>query len=76
MAKGTALPRTLQHPARLAPLAFLFAVALGTGLLMLPAARAGGGGVPLLLAFFTATTAARLRGMIVSFLSTQRLSSL
>ena len=65
MAKGAALPRPLQHPARLVPLAFLLAIALGTGLLMLPAARAGEGGAPFLTALFTATSAVCVTGLVV-----------
>ena len=65
MAKGTALPRTLQHPARLVPLAFLLAIVVGTGLLMLPAARAGEGSAPFLTALFTATSAVCVTGLIV-----------
>ncbi len=60
---GTALPRTLQHPARLVPLAFLLAIALGTGLLMLPASRAGEGAAPFLTALFTATSAVCVTGL-------------
>jgi trk system potassium uptake protein TrkH len=59
------LPPTLQHPARLVPLAFLLAIALGTGLLMLPAARAGEGAAPFLTALFTATSAVCVTGLIV-----------
>ena len=65
MAKGAVLPRTLQHPARLVPLAFLLAIAVGTGLLMLPAARAGEGGAPFLTALFTATSAVCVTGLAV-----------
>ena len=65
MAKGTALPRTLQHPARLVPLAFLLAIALGTALLMLPAARAGEGSAPFLTALFTATSAVSVTGLAI-----------
>ena len=65
MAKGTVLPRTLQHPARLVPLAFLLAIALGTALLMLPAARAGEGSAPFLTALFTATSAVSVTGLTV-----------
>ena len=61
-AKRVALPRTLQHPTRLVPLAFLLAVALGTCLLMLPAARAGEGAAPFLTALFTATSAVCVTG--------------
>jgi trk system potassium uptake protein len=59
------LPSTLQHPARLVPLAFLVAVAVGTGLLMLPVSRAGEGGAALLTALFTATSAVCVTGLIV-----------
>jgi trk system potassium uptake protein len=59
------LPPTLQHPARLVPLTFLLAIALGTGLLMLPIARAGEGGAPFLTALFTATSAVCVTGLIV-----------
>jgi trk system potassium uptake protein len=59
------LPSTLQHPARLVPLAFLVAVAVGTGLLMLPVSRAGEGGAALLTALFTATSALCVTGLIV-----------
>ena len=45
------MPRTIQHPARLVPLTFLLAIVLGTGLLMLPAARAGEGAAPFLRAY-------------------------
>src|SRR5919112_6851842 len=65
MAKGAVLPRTLQHPARLVPLAFLLAIAVGTGLLMLPASRAGEGGAPFLTALFTAASAVCVTGLIV-----------
>ncbi|CAA9281825.1 MAG: KtrAB potassium uptake system, integral membrane component KtrB [uncultured Acetobacteraceae bacterium] len=58
------MPRTLQHPARLVPLTFLLAVVLGTGLLMLPAARAGEGAAPFLTALFTAVSAVCVSGLI------------
>ena len=57
------LPRTIQHPARLVPLAFLVVVFVGTSLLMLPIARAGPGGAPLLTALFTATSAVCVTGL-------------
>ena len=60
------MPRTLQHPARLVPLAFLLTIAVGTALLMLPAARAGEGGAPFLTALFTATSAVCVTGLIVA----------
>ncbi|EPX86120.1 hypothetical protein ruthe_00929 [Rubellimicrobium thermophilum DSM 16684] len=36
----------LAHPARVIPMTFLLAIALGTALLMLPAAKAGKGAHP------------------------------
>ena len=57
--------RTLQHPARLVPLAFLAATLVGTGLLMLPVSRAGPGSAPFLTALFTATSATCVTGMAV-----------
>ncbi|HEU5110864.1 MAG TPA: potassium transporter TrkG [Micromonosporaceae bacterium] len=57
--------RTLQHPARLVPLAFLAATLVGTGLLMLPVSRAGPGSAPLLTALFTATSATCVTGLAV-----------
>lgn len=59
------MPPTLQHPARLVPLAFFLAIAFGTGLLMLPAARTAEGGAPFLTALFTATSAVSVTGLIV-----------
>jgi hypothetical protein len=49
MAKDTSFPRTLQHPARLVPEAFLLAVIVGTALSLLPVAHADEGGALLLL---------------------------
>lgn len=60
-----ALQRALQHPARLVPLAFLLAILLGTGLLMLPVSRAGPGTAPFLTALFTSTSAVCVTGLIV-----------
>ena len=57
--------RTLQHPARLVPLAFLAATLVGTVLLMLPVSRAGPGSAPLLVALFTATSATCVTGLAV-----------
>lgn len=54
----------IRHPARLVPLAFLVVIAVGTVLLMLPAARAGPGGAPFLTALFTATSAVCVTGLI------------
>jgi trk system potassium uptake protein len=45
--------------------AFAVAVAVGTGLLMLPIAREGPGSAPLLTALFTATSAVCVTGLIV-----------
>lgn len=52
----------IRHPARLVPLAFLAVIAVGTLLLMLPMARAGPGGAPLLTALFTSTSAVCVTG--------------
>ncbi len=60
-----ALPRALQHPARIVPLAFLAAIAAGTALLVLPVSRPGPDGAPLLVALFTATSAACITGLAV-----------
>lgn len=59
------VPAALKHPARLVPLAFLVAIAMGTALLMLPFARAGAGGAPFITALFTATSALCVTGLIV-----------
>ena len=56
---------SLRHPARLVPLAFLFAIAAGTVLLMLPISRAGDGSAPPLTALFTSTSAVCVTGLIV-----------
>jgi potassium uptake TrkH family protein len=50
---------------RVVPLAFLAAIAIGTVLLMLPAARAGAGSADPLTALFTATSAVCVTGLIV-----------
>lgn len=55
----------LRHPARIIPLAFLVAIAIGTALLMLPAARAGQGGASFVEALFTATSAVCVTGLTV-----------
>ena len=55
----------IKHPARLVPLAFLAMIALGTALLMLPAATTGPGGAPFLTALFTATSAVCVTGLVV-----------
>lgn len=56
---------SLQHPARLVPLAFLAAIAIGTALLSLPIARVGPGGADIITALFTATSAVCVTGLIV-----------
>lgn len=53
----------LKHPARLVPLAFLMVILIGTAALMLPVARAGGGGTPFLTALFVATSAVAVTGL-------------
>lgn len=63
--RDTAAIHPLRHPARLLPLAFLLAILLGTALLMLPAARPGPAGAPLLVAAFTATSAVTVTGLAV-----------
>jgi potassium uptake TrkH family protein len=55
----------LSHPTRAVPLAFLAAMAIGTVLLMLPAARAGPDPAPFVTALFTATSAVCITGLIV-----------
>ncbi|THK33880.1 TrkH family potassium uptake protein [Ensifer sp. MPMI2T] len=59
------MQRSIQHPARLVPMAFLVAIVVGTALLMLPISRAEPGGAPLLTALFTATSAVCVTGLIV-----------
>lgn len=59
------LPRALQHPARLVPLAFVAVILIGTLLLMLPHARAGAGAAPFVVALFTATSAVCVTGLVV-----------
>ncbi|MET7423721.1 potassium transporter TrkG [Dactylosporangium sp. NPDC005555] len=55
--------RALRHPTRLLPTAFLAVLAVGTGLLMLPAARAAGEPAPFLVALFTAASSVFITGM-------------
>ncbi|MEV6691750.1 potassium transporter TrkG [Micromonospora sp. NPDC051196] len=55
--------RLLRHPVRLVPLAFLVAIAIGTGLLMLPAMTIRHEPAPLLTALFTATSAISVTGL-------------
>ncbi len=53
----------LTHPGRIVPLAFLLVIALGTAVLMLPAARSGPGHAPFIIALFTATSAVCVTGL-------------
>lgn len=53
-----------RHPAQVIVLGFAAAVAVGTGLLLLPMAKAGDGGANLLEALFTATSAVCVTGLI------------
>ncbi|RPF72422.1 TrkH family potassium uptake protein [Aurantiacibacter spongiae] len=55
----------LRHPIRLIPILFLCAILIGTALLDLPIATAGGTSAPLLTSFFTATSAVAVTGLIV-----------
>lgn len=55
--------RALRHPTRLLPTAFLAALLVGTGLLMLPAARTAGEPAPPLVALFTAASSVFITGM-------------
>jgi potassium uptake TrkH family protein len=55
----------VRHPARIVPVAFLAAIAVGTALMMLPAARAGGGHAPLVTALFTAVSTICVTGLAV-----------
>jgi trk system potassium uptake protein TrkH len=55
----------LSHPAFALASAFLVAVLLGTGLLMLPAARPDGSVAPFITALFTATSAVCVTGLVV-----------
>lgn len=54
-----------RYPARVVPVAFLGAVAVGTALMMLPAARADPGHAPFVTALFTATSAVCVTGLAV-----------
>jgi potassium uptake TrkH family protein len=57
--------RLLRHPVQVVVVAFLAAVAVGTLLLMLPAAREGSGHAPPMTALFTATSAVCVTGLAV-----------
>ncbi|UVW27928.1 TrkH family potassium uptake protein [Massilia sp. H6] len=56
--------KAILHPARAVTLAFLSVILLGTIVLMLPAAHAGGSGAPPMVAFFTAVSAVCVTGMV------------
>ncbi|MFF5175286.1 TrkH family potassium uptake protein [Micromonospora sp. NPDC000089] len=58
--------RFLRHPVRLVPIGFLVAIALGTGVLMLPWATSEHRYTPLVTAAFTATSAVSVTGMAVN----------
>lgn len=53
------------HPARAVPLAFLFAILVGTAILMLPVSHATGEVAPWSVAFFTAVSAVCVTGLVV-----------
>ncbi|MFE0496166.1 TrkH family potassium uptake protein [Streptomyces albidoflavus] len=55
----------LRHPAQVVVSGFATAVAAGTGLLMLPVARAGPGGAGVMEALFTSTSAVCVTGLAV-----------
>ncbi|MBU8547387.1 MULTISPECIES: TrkH family potassium uptake protein [Streptomyces] len=55
----------LRHPAQVVVVGFATAVAAGTGLLMLPVAKAGPGGAGAVDALFTATSSVCVTGLIV-----------
>ncbi|MBB3095085.1 potassium uptake TrkH family protein [Actinoplanes campanulatus] len=54
-----------RHPARVVPFAFLVLIIAGTGLMMLPAARAEPGHAPFVTALFTAASAVCVTGLSV-----------
>ncbi|WP_422754492.1 TrkH family potassium uptake protein [Micromonospora sp. WMMD708] len=58
--------RFLRHPVRLVPFGFLVAIAIGTGLLMLPWATSAHRYTPLVTALFTATSAVSVTGLAVT----------
>lgn len=57
--------KALLHPTRTVALGFLFAIAVGTVLLMLPMSHAEGMAAPWLAAFFTAVSAVCVTGLVV-----------
>ncbi|MEN8674650.1 TrkH family potassium uptake protein [Nocardioides sp.] len=62
---GPARRRFLRHPAQIVVLGFAAAIAVGTLLLLLPLSRSGPGGASVLEAFFTATSAVCVTGLVV-----------
>jgi trk system potassium uptake protein TrkH len=56
----------LRHPAQVVVVAFAVGILVGTGLLILPVARAGPGAAPLHVANFTATSAVCVTGLIIT----------
>ncbi|WFE25197.1 potassium transporter TrkG [Solwaraspora sp. WMMD791] len=62
--------RPLRNPARIVPIAFLGAIAVGTVLMMLPASRQGPDPAPFVTALFTATSAVCVTGLAVTDTST------
>jgi trk system potassium uptake protein TrkH len=57
--------RTIFHPTRIIPIAFLVGIGAGTLLLMLPAASVADGAAPFVVALFTATSAFCVTGLTV-----------
>ena len=57
--------RALSDPVRIIPLLFAAAILIGAGLLMLPFATIDGQGASAVVAFFTATSAVAVTGLIV-----------
>ena len=56
---------SLHHPSQVVVTGFAVAILVGTVLLMLPVARTGAGGAPVLVALFTATSAVCVTGLVV-----------
>jgi len=55
----------LRHPGQIVAAAYAAAILVGTLALLMPWARDGGGSAPLLVAFFTATSATCVTGLVV-----------
>ncbi|WP_233563692.1 TrkH family potassium uptake protein [Cryobacterium tepidiphilum] len=58
-------PTLRLHPAQVILAGFLAAIVVGTGLLMLPMAKSGPGGAPLIDALFTAVSSVCVTGLVV-----------